>query len=159
MSVHENLSALTFNSTEQDPALFDEELRRKLDENQRIGKSRLEEVSSSFKTLAKVACTCVGMINLISLLVRPVTYSFSKLFCMDWFCVNLLFTYYKLLAPTLKKNGKSALCYSLFKTKCTVMCFQLLLLFEVEMVEGKYDSVCHLLSINESRCFTTHTYL
>ena len=112
MSVRENLSAPTFNSTEQDPALFDEELRRKLDENQRIGKSRLEEVSSSFKTLDKVACRCVGMINLISLLVPPVTYSFSKLFCMDWFCVHLLFTYYKLLAPTLKKTGKSALCCS-----------------------------------------------
>ena len=119
MSVRENISAPTFNSAEQDPALFDEELRRKLDENQRIGKSRLEEVSFSFKTLAKVACTCVDMINLISLRVRPVTYSFNKLFCMDWFCVYLLFTYYKLLAPTLKKNGKSALCCSLFKTKCT----------------------------------------
>ena len=129
MSVRENLSALTFDSSEQDPALFDPELRRKLDENQRIGKSRLEEVSSSIKTLAKVACPCVGMINLISLLVRPVIYSFSKLFCIDWFCVNLLLTYYKLLAPTLKKNGKNALCCSLFKTKCTVMCFQLFFVF------------------------------
>ncbi|KAK7094595.1 hypothetical protein V1264_006129 [Littorina saxatilis] len=38
-------------STDRDPALFDDELRRKLDENGRVGKSRLEEVINRYSNL------------------------------------------------------------------------------------------------------------
>ena len=54
-SAYEHWRASTVNSADQDPALFDEELQRKLAENQRIGKSRLEEVSVCWLRINELA--------------------------------------------------------------------------------------------------------